>query len=92
MSDSTVDVSGQRVLHPGVDEFIDLVTELKAEGFNMVVDLTAVDYSAFPNREDLPENVRPERFEIVISMINHQTRERVRLRIQIQEENPVAPS
>ena len=25
-------------------------------------------------------------------MINHQTRERVRLRIQIQEENPVAPS
>ena len=52
MNDSTVDVSGQRVLHPGVDEFIDLVTELKAEGFNMVVDLTAVDYSAFSSRED----------------------------------------
>ena len=47
VNDSTVDVSGQRVLHPGVDEFIDLVTELKAEGFNMVVDLTAVDYSLF---------------------------------------------
>ena len=92
MSVSTFDVSGQRVLHPGVDEFIDLVAELKEEGFNMVVDLTAVDYSLFPNRTDLPENVKPERFEVVVSMINHQTRERVRLRIQIQDENPVVPS
>ena len=91
MSVSTFDVSGQRVLHPGVDEFIDLVAELKEEGFNMVVDLTAVDYSLFPNRTDLPENVKPERFEVVVSMINHQTRERVRLRIQIQDENPVVP-
>ena len=92
MSVSTFDVSGQRVLHPGVDEFIDLVAELKEEGFNMVVDLTAVDYSLFTNRTDLPENVKPERFEVVVSMINHQTRERVRLRIQIQDENPVVPS
>ena len=92
MSVSTFDVSGQRVLHPGVDEFIDLVAELKEEGFNMVVDLTAVDYSLFPNRTDLPEIVKPERFEVVVSMINHQTRERVRLRIQIQDENPVVPS
>ena len=35
MSVSTFDVSGQRVLHPGVDEFIDLVAELKEEGFNL---------------------------------------------------------
>ena len=58
----------------------------------MVVDLTAVDYLSFLTRTDLPENVKPERFELVVSMINHQTRERVRLRVQIQEENPVVPS
>jgi len=88
----TVETFGQQVLHPKVEELIDLATELKQEGFNMVVDLTAVDYLSFPTRTDLPEDVKPERFEVVISMINHQTRERLRLRVQIEEENPVAPS
>jgi len=88
----TIEAFGQRVLHPAVEELIDLVTELKQEGFNMVVDLTAVDYFSFPTRTDLPESVNPERFEVVISMINHQTRERLRLRVQIEEQNPVAPS
>jgi len=88
----TVETFGQQVLHPKVEELIDLVTELKQEGFNMVVDLTAVDYLSFLTRTDLPENVKPERFEVVVSMINHKTRERVRLRVQIQEENPVVPS
>ena len=92
MNVPTVETFGQQVLHPKVEELIDLVTELKQEGFNMVVDLTAVDYSSFPTRTDLPENVKPERFEVVVSMINHQTRERVRLRVQIQEGNPVVPS
>ena len=92
MNVPTVETFGQQVLHPKVEELIDLVTELKQEGFNMVVDLTAVDYLSFLTRTDLPENVKPERFELVVSMIKHQTRERVRLRVQIQEENPVVPS
>lgn len=92
MNVPTVETFGQKVLHPKVEELIDLATELKQEGFNMVVDLTAVDYLSFPTRADLPENVNPERFEIVISIINHQTRERLRLRVQIQEEDPVVPS
>ena len=92
MNVPTVETFGQQVLHPKVEELIELVTELKQEGFNMVVDLTAVDYLSFLTRTDLPENVKPERFELVVSMINHQTRERVRLRVQIQEENPVVPS
>ena len=44
MNVPTIEAFGQRVLHPAVEELIDLVTELKQEGFNMVVDLTAVDY------------------------------------------------
>ena len=44
MNVPTVETFGQQVLHPKVEELIDLVTELKQEGFNMVVDLTAVDY------------------------------------------------
>ena len=92
MNVPTIEAFGQRVLHPAVEELIDLVTELKQEGFNMVVDLTAVDYFSFPTRTDLPESVNPERFEVVISMINHQTRERLRLRVQVEEKNPVVPS
>ncbi len=92
MNVPTVESFGERVLHPAVEELIDLVAELKQEGFNMVVDLTAVDYLSFTTRTDLPENVNPERFEVVISIINHQSRERLRLRVQIQEENPVVPS
>tara|TARA_B000000475_G_scaffold143882_1_gene115819 strand:+ start:265 stop:732 length:468 start_codon:yes stop_codon:yes gene_type:complete len=88
----TVEIFGQRVLHPSVEELIDLVTALKQEGFNMVIDLTAVDYVSFPTRTDLPESVNPERFEVVILMINHQTRERLRLRVQVAEKNPVVPS
>ena len=92
MNDPTVEIFGQRVLHPSVEELIDLVTALKQEGFNMVIDLTAVDYVSFPTRTDLPESVNPERFEVVILMINHQTRERLRLRVQVEEKNPVVPS
>ena len=92
MNVPTVEIFGQRVLHPSVEELIDLVTALKQEGFNMVIDLTAVDYVSFPTRTDLPESVNPERFEVVISMINHQTRERLRLRVQVEEKNPVVPS
>ena len=92
MNVPTVEIFGQRVLHPAVEELIDLVTELKQEGFNMVVDLTAVDYFSFPTRTDLPESVNPERFEVVILMIKHQSRERLRLRVQVEEKNPVVPS
>ena len=92
MNVPTIEAFGQRVLHPAVEELIDLVTELKQEGFNMVIDLTAVDYVSFPTRTDLPESVNPERFEVVILMINHQTRERLRLRVQVEEKNPVVPS
>ena len=59
MNVPTVETFGQRVLHPEVEELIDLVTELKQEGFNMVVDLTAVDYFSFQTRTDLPENEKP---------------------------------
>ena len=92
MNVPTGEIFGQRVLHPSVEELIDLVTALKQEGFNMVIDLTAVDYVSFPTRTDLPESVNPERFEVVILMINHQTRERLRLRVQVEEKNPVVPS
>lgn len=80
------------VLHPARDELLEVVAGLRNDGYDMVIDLTAVDYVAHPGRTDLPEGVGGERFEVVVSLIHHRSRERVRIRVQVPEEDPVVPS
>lgn len=75
---------GQPVLFPGVDDYFDLIQELKDEGFVQVIDLCGVDY-LHHDRNDLPGSVAPERFEIVVSLISHARRERIRVRVQVPE-------
>ncbi len=82
---------GQRVLHPSRDELVPLVRTLRDEGWLMCLDLTGVDYLAH-RRTDLPEGVEPERFEVVVTLISHQDRERLRLRVQVPEHDPVVPT
>ena len=62
---------GQTVLHLMPHELLETVTLLKEEGFCMAIDVTAVDYLTHPGRKDLPDCIKPERFEVVISLINH---------------------
>ncbi len=73
----------QRVLHPSRDEYVGVVRALLDEGFAQLVDLVAVDYLTHPGRSALPEGVQPERFEVVIVLLSHEARARVRLRVQI---------
>jgi len=87
-----VEATGQTVLHPEVDQWLETVRALQADGFCMAIDVTAVDYSAHPGRIDLPEGVSPERFEVVASFIDHAGGRRVRLRAQVPEADPVVPS
>src|SRR5215510_10135153 len=81
-----------RVMHPGRDEYVALVRSLHEDGYLMCVDITAVDYLTHPGRVDLPDDVVPERFELVVGLINHASRSRVRLRIQVPESDPVVAS
>jgi NADH-quinone oxidoreductase subunit C len=83
---------GQRVLHPDRESYVALVKALHEDGFLMCLDVTAVDYLTHPGRIDLPPEVIPERFELVASFINHATRERVRLRVQVPEADATVPS
>ena len=84
---------GQAVLHPSRDQLAQLVMELRDEhGFGMCVDVTAVDYLAFLAPRHLPEGVEPERFEVVVGLLSHTTRERLRLRVQVPESDPVVPT
>ena len=83
---------GQTVLHLMPHELLETVTLLKEEGFCMAIDVTAVDYLTHPGRKDLPDCIKPERFEVVISLINHSQGNRIRLRVQAGTDDPTVPS
>jgi NADH-quinone oxidoreductase subunit C len=84
---------GQKVIHPSRDQLVDLVRDLRDDdGYIMCIDLTAVDYSAHPGRVELPPEVEPERFEVVIQLLSFATGDRLRLRVQVPEDDPVVPS
>ena len=55
-------------------------------GFDMLMDLTAVDYSKFPGREDGP------RFEVVYHLYSLPHNHRVRLKVAVDEDDAVVPS
>ncbi len=82
---------GQEVLHPSRENYVDVVTALRDEGFKLCADLCAVDYLANPARE-LPAGVQPERYEVVVSLVSLEGRRRLRLRLQVPEHDAVAPS
>src|SRR5512135_2846334 len=78
------DSRGQAVLHPTRETYLATVKQLLADGFEMVVDLTAVDYLKFPDRV-LPAGVTAERFEVVVNLLSFEKRERIRVRVQVPE-------
>jgi len=82
---------GQDVLHPPRERLRELVQALGDEGFDLCVDVTAVDYLAHAARP-LPEGVTAERFEVVVSLLDHAGKRRVRLRVQVPADDPVVPS
>lgn len=82
---------GQEVLHPTREQLVATVAALGDEGFGVCIDVTAVDYSVSPRRE-LPPGIEPERFEVVVGLLSHARRERIRLRVQVPEDDPTVPS
>lgn len=86
-----VRVRGQRVVHAGRDELVDLVRTLRDEGWIQCLDVTAVDYLAHL-QSDLPDGIAPERFEVVVILMSHHARERLRIRVQVPEADPVVPT
>ena len=57
-----------------------------ALGFDMLVDVTAVDYLRFPGREDGP------RFEVVYHLYSVANGHRVRLKAPVEQDDPVVPT
>ena len=83
--------SGQQVVHPTREAYLGVMRALKDEGFELCVDVTAVDYLAHGPRP-LPAGVDPERFEVVVNLLSMQQRRRIRVRVQVPEADPCLPS
>ncbi len=77
------DSLGDTVLHTSVEAYLDTASAAHADGFALLVDVTAVDFLTYAGTRRLPHGVDPERFEIVTSLFNPQSRERVRIRVQV---------
>jgi len=96
MNDTDVDLTGvptststgQDAVFPPLARYHDIVKAYKVAGFAMLSDLTAVDYLTHPGRQ-LPAEVAPERFEVVASLLSLSAARRVRVRVQVPEEEAV---
>jgi len=84
---------GQVVLHPSREQLVDLVRDFRDdEGFRVCTDLTAVDYVAYAADRALPPGIEPQRYEVVVGLLSHEGRERLRLRVQVPAGDPTCPS
>ena len=86
-----VDSLGQTVLHPTREQYVTVVKALADDGFSVVIDLCGVDYLRYMGRP-LPAEVTPERFEVVVNLLDVTHRRRIRLRLQVPESDPIVPS
>jgi NADH-quinone oxidoreductase subunit C len=72
-------------INVGVDKLHFMLKYLKEEcGFDMLVDITAVDYLHYPNATD--------RYGVVYCLTNMKTGERVVVKTFVNDPEPVAPS
>jgi NADH-quinone oxidoreductase subunit C len=85
------DSCGQAVVHPSRDQYLTVLRQLADDGYSMAVDVTAVDYLEFMGRA-LPDGITPERFEVVVNLLDLAHRRRLRVRVQVPESDPSLPS
>ncbi len=82
---------GTEVVHVARPAYMATMTDYKQSGFVMCADLCATDYLTHPGRS-LPDMVVPERFEIVVNILSLEAHRRLRVRVQVPEQDPTIPS
>jgi NADH-quinone oxidoreductase subunit C len=80
------------VRHVSREQYLELMSELYSSGYKVCIDVTAVDYLEAMTDRVLPDGVVGERFEVVVNLLSHADRHRVRVRVQVPETEPEMPS
>jgi len=75
--------AGEHIFHVKGRDILTVLTELKADGFNFLADLTAIDNLTLGGFE---------RFAVSYHLLCHKTTERVTVKAYISEEKPSLPS
>jgi NADH-quinone oxidoreductase subunit C len=83
---------GKRVLFPAREQLLSVVGQLRDDGWLMCIDVTAVDYLLYEAPRNLPADITPERFELVVLLSSHKERDWLRLRVQVPDGDCVVPS
>lgn len=83
---------GQTVLHPSREEYVDLIADLREKGFWMCIDVCGVDYLIADAQRTLPATITPERFEVVVLLLNFVEHERIRVRVQVPADDANIPT
>ena len=76
---------------PTREQYFALVESFKNDGFEMCVDVCAVDYLEHAERA-LPDGVVATRFEVVTNLLSLSKRLRVRIRVQAGTDEPEVDS
>ena len=77
--------------HTAVAGYHELIAGLRDDGFELCSDVTGVDYLTHPGRT-LPDDIAPERFEVVVNLVSLTKRERARVRCQVPASDPRLPT
>jgi NADH-quinone oxidoreductase subunit C len=81
-------VRGTLVLFPTRQRYVTVVHALRSHSFAMCSDLCGVDYLRHLERH-VADGIDKERFEVVVTLLSLELARRVRLRVQVPEDDPV---
>jgi NADH-quinone oxidoreductase subunit C len=85
----THDQHGDQTVVVRRESLVEILRECRdapALAFDVLMDLTAVDYLKFPGREDGP------RFEVVYHLYALARNHRLRVKVRVEEDDPVVPT
>ncbi len=80
-------MSTSEILHVERAGYLAAIEDLKSQGYEMCADVTAVDYLTNMGRQ-LPDGVVPQRYEVVVVLLSLAKRSRMRIRVQVPEDDP----
>ena len=76
---------------PTPQQYVELIRSFRDDGFEMCVDVCAVDYLDHSDRA-VPEGVVATRFEVVTNLLSLSKKQRVRVRVQAGDDAPEVAS